>query len=42
MCAQATSARVRPLLSTEASRDNTGLEFSSAFSVNSKVLACAR
>ena len=29
-------------LSTEASRDNTGLEISFAFSVNPKVLACAR
>jgi len=28
-------------LSAEASRDKTGLEFPSAFSVNSKVLACA-
>ncbi len=29
-------------LSTEASRDNTGLEFSFAFSVHPTVLACAR
>ncbi len=29
-------------LSTEASRDNTGLEISFAFSVNPEVLACAR
>ncbi len=29
-------------LSTEASHDNTGLEFSFAFSVNPEVLSCAR
>ncbi len=29
-------------LSTEASRENTGLEISIAFSVNPKVLACTR